>query len=255
MTRQIQKAEEVWLIELMRHALGGDPPGQIERQEVGEEGKPDVVVIGGRRIGIEVTELHQDPGPGQAPRRPHEEEGEHVARRARELAETSPMPVVDVSVRFNDAVPIRKDNRDTIARRLVEFVSTHLPETEDGEVTWNSPLPWTHRVRVYRNQYLTKHNWTSYPVAGWVQLNFVAELQRVLDEKNARHDRYRQHCDECWLLIHASGFRPSGLFDPSDETRSHRYRSLFARTFFMDVFSGRVIELKRLPESSGLPSD
>jgi hypothetical protein len=51
-------------------------------------------------------------------------EREGVAGRARELAEASAMLVVDVSVGFDDAVPINKVNRDTIARELVEFVST-----------------------------------------------------------------------------------------------------------------------------------
>jgi hypothetical protein len=74
-------------------------------------------------------------------------------------------------------------------------------------------------------------------------MEFRAELQAVIDEKNLRHVRYSQHCDECWLLVVASGGRPSGLFEPSEETRSHVYRSLFARTFFMEAFSGRLIEL------------
>jgi hypothetical protein len=41
MTRHIQKIDEVALVELLRRALGGDPPGQIEPQEDEEEGQPD----------------------------------------------------------------------------------------------------------------------------------------------------------------------------------------------------------------------
>ena len=69
------------------------------------------------------------------------------------------------------------------------------------------------------------------------------QLQAAIDAKNSRHAHYTQHCDECWLLIVASGGRPSGLFEASDDTGSHEYRSLFARTFFMEAFSGVLLEL------------
>ena len=74
-------------------------------------------------------------------------------------------------------------------------------------------------------------------------MDFIPELQRIIDEKNSKQGRYRQRCDECWLLIVASGGRPSGLFEPSAETKNHLYHSLFERTYFIEAFSGAVIEL------------
>jgi len=71
----------------------------------------------------------------------------------------------------------------------------------------------------------------------------VPELQRAIDDKNSRHARYRQHCDECRALIIASGGRPSGLFEPSDVTRNYVYSSSFARTFSVEAFGGMVLEL------------
>jgi hypothetical protein len=71
------------------------------------------------------------------------------------------------------------------------------------------------------------------PIPVGVQMDFIPQLQRTINEKNSKHGRYRQRCDECWLLIVASGGRPSGLFEPSAETKNHLYQSLFERTFFM----------------------
>jgi hypothetical protein len=243
MTRQAQKSEEVYRVEQMRNALGGTPVGALEP---GDE--PDVCILTGeRRIGIEITELHQDAAPGHAPRRLQESERAQIAARARVSAEALAMPVVDVAVHFNEAVPVSKAVRDMIANGLVELVSKNLPNS-GASVTvevWrqaNKPLPWIRSVRLFRADFLTKHHW-SVPDSGWVQMDFISELQRTIDEKNSKYGRYRQRCDECWLLIVTSGGRPSGLFEPSAETKNHFYHSLFERTFFMEAFGGALVEL------------
>jgi hypothetical protein len=243
MTRQNQKNEEIRLVEQMRRGLDGTPAGQIEPAD-----EPDVyIATSDRRIGIEVTELHQSPGAGQAPRRRQESERSGIVGRARVLADASGMPVVDVAVHFNESIPINKSDRRRIVSELVRLVAAHLPGSE-GSVTvdlWrqhSNSLPWIRTVRLFRDGFLTKHHW-SVPDSGWVQMDFRPELQATINEENSRHARYTQHCDECWLLIVASGGRPSGLFEASDETRSHLYCSLFARTFFMEAFSGTLLEL------------
>jgi hypothetical protein len=98
--------------------------------------------------------------------------------------------------------------------------------------------------KICKGYFLTapKHHW-SVTESGWVKMDFVAELQRTIDDKNSKYGVYRKRCDECWLLIVASGGRPSGLFEPSVETKSHVYRSQFERTFFMEAFGGTVVEL------------
>ena len=243
MTRQNQKLEEIHFVELMRQALGGVPTGRIEPAE-----EPDVCVVGnGYRTGIEVTELHQRPDPGGTSRRLQESERSIIVRRAQALAESSAMPVVDVAVHFNELVPIAKAHRDVIVNALVDLVSRHMPTIDASVIVepWRQPsyqLRCVRTVRLYRAAILTRHHWSA-PDSGWVQMDFVPELQHLIDEKNSRYARYRQHCDECWLLIVASGGRPSGLFEPSDQTRNHVFRSSFAKTFFMEAFSGTLIQL------------
>jgi hypothetical protein len=144
-------------------------------------------------------------------------------------------------------VPVIKADRDTIANGLFELVSKNLPISDAPLIleVWrqpNHPLPWIRSVRLFRTAFLTKHHW-SVPDSGWVQMDFIPELQRTINEKNRKHARYRQRCDECWLLIVASGGRPSGLFEPSAETKNHLYQSLFERTFFMEAFGGTLVEL------------
>jgi hypothetical protein len=153
-----------------------------------------------------------------------------------------------VAVHFNENVPISKSDRRAITEGLVGLVSTNMPDVDGSAVLelWrepHNPLRWVRIVRLYRPEVLTMHHWAN-PDSGWVQFDFVDELQAAIDSKNARFDAYRFHCDECWLLIVASGSRPSGLFEPSEATLAQTYQSKFAKTVFMEAFSGSVRELK-----------
>jgi len=145
------------------------------------------------------------------------------------------------------SVRISKGEREVLENGLADLVRDNMPDMGESVVVelWRprrrslSPI---RMVRIWRVEVLTRHHW-AVPDSGWVQMDFVPELQDAIDAKNARYVRYAQHCEECWLLITASGGRPSGLFDPSDATKHHVYRSSFARTFFLEAFSGTVVEL------------
>lgn len=244
MTREVQKADEIRLVEQLRRRLGGVPDGTVESTF-----EPDVCVTScEHRIGIEVTEIHQIAKSRRDPSRIQESERSGVVRRACALAAEQGVPVLDVAVYFNEAVPIAKRDREVIARVLVDLVLAHTPEMEQSATidTWrrgDNPLPWVRTVRLFRTNVMTRHHWWA-AESGWVQTDFSLELQDAIAEKNSKYTRYIQHCDECWLLVVASGGRPSGLFEPSEETRGCVYRSLFTRTFFMEALTGIVVELR-----------
>jgi hypothetical protein len=166
------------------------------------------------------------------------------------LAQSASIPPLDVAVHFTDRVGVGKRNRDVAARSLLALVSENVPDVGQSVTIemWRRPsdaLPGVRLVRVFRHEVLTKHHW-AVPDAGWVQSDFVRELQQAIDDKNRQHASYRRRCDECWLLITASGGKPSGLFEPSDETKNHIYGSSFAKTFFLEVFGRMLIELNTM---------
>lgn len=245
MTRLNKKDEEVYRVRQLQRALGDGISGTIENAE-----EPDIIVAGQtKRIGIEVTELHQRSDDGNGSPRQQESERAGIVRRARDLAIEGGTPVVDVAVHFTEAGIAKKD-RETIAAGVVTLVNEHLPEPESSYSLelWREgyDLPWIRAVRIFRTAVLTKHHWWS-SESGWVQTDFKLELQEAIDDKNLKHSRYLERCDECWLLVTASGGRPSGFFELAAETREHVYRSAFARTFFLDVFGDEVVELSTLP--------
>jgi len=243
MTRSNKKIEEMRRVEQLRQGLGGNPPGLLESAD-----GPDVLVVtSGHRTGIEVTEIHQQSSPEQGPRRIQESERWGIALSARQLAESSGIPIVDVSVLFNDSVRIQKADREAITSALVDLVRKNIPsmDTSVELAMWRENNPCLRsvlNVRIFRNEFLTRHYWSVLD-SGWVQTDFVQEMQGAIDKKNALFEGYSQQCDECWLLVFAHGGRPSGSFQASQPTKAHLYRSAFARTFFLEAFSGRVVEL------------
>jgi hypothetical protein len=92
---------------------------------------------------------------------------------------------------------------------------------------------------------LSTEDWSA-PAAGWVQSDCIDLIQSRLDAKEIEYPDYRKACDECWLLISASGFHPSSLFSPSRETLEHRYKTSFEKVFLMECFSGSLKELSRV---------
>src|SRR4030095_14957410 len=98
-------------------------------------------------------------------------------------------------------------------------------------------------IRITRFPWREDHRLTA-PEAGWGQMDCIGLIQSRCDEKAVEYVDYRKACDECWLLIAASGWQPSSLFDPTQETLQHLYETPFQRIFFMEHFSGRLYELR-----------
>lgn len=243
-TMKEKKRRELTHVSRLRQHFPDFPPGTIEPFE-----EPDALVRARSTIiGIEVTELHQEDQEGSPPRRGQEAERESIVRTARQLAEAGGVPIVDVHVHFSPHVSVAKRERRALARELAAAVSDNVPAEGETNVLENrfglGPLAECfHVVRIYRSRVLTQHHW-SVPDAGYVQADFASELQAAINQKVPSYDRYRTHCNACWLLVVASGQHPSSFFQASESTRTHRYASRFDRTIFMEGISGKCVELE-----------
>ena len=83
---------------------------------------------------------------------------------------------------------------------------------------------------------------------GDVQTDAIALLEGAIKEKSQRLDDYLHRCDECWLLIVAPSFKPSGMIHPDKRSLSHAYASPFGRTYFLDFGLGSLFQL---PDNGG----
>src|SRR6266853_4186224 len=132
------KRKERAFIEETRRLYPWFPPGEIIEHEA-----PDFVLInGGDRLGIEVTQLYQPPRYG-AKYPPHQIAAFH--RRVMDAAErqSASMSPLDVLVYFNYRDPLSDVQK--VAASLVEFVRTHPVESCE---TFSHPLPGFSVVRI-----------------------------------------------------------------------------------------------------------
>ncbi len=237
-----KKQRELRFLERLRQADTSFPQGSLEPSE-----KPDALLRTSTQVfGFEVTELHQRGDVGR-PRRAQEAERESVVAVASQIAESASMLPVFVRVRFKPRVPVFKRQRQLLGEALVGLVAEHFPGTGqtvtlDGRHI-GTPLSECVRaieILLQRGQ----HSWVV-PDGGWLQEEFVDELQQTIDAKNALYDVYRAKCDVCWLVVVAAGNHPSSFFEASAATVAHEYSSRFNRTVFMEGVPLRFFELRK----------
>jgi hypothetical protein len=201
-------------------------------------------------LGIEITRLFKDVPKGRRPMQVQESETTAIVQTACGIYEQRNLPNLDMRVIFGNN-EIKKSDRTVLAGKLVDVVQKYLPVPNSWVAFHNdfrddSPLPEEiSYLSIARLDSLKSNHW-SVSDAGWVQEDFTIELQRRINEKNIELPDYLKKCSRCWLLVAADSVGPSSFFDPSEDTKQHFYYSLFHRTFFMEAFTRKVIELKTL---------
>jgi len=221
------------------------PEGRVDHKD-----RPDFrVYTRDGVLGVEVTELYQQSGARGS-------QGQEVERLAlleaagQRCIAAGVLPV-DVAVFFSPHVVLRRTNRAAFAAKVASLIETRMPPTNDDSVylenDWRDPaIPdCVVSMRITRFPWLERHHWRA-PEAGWVQTDCIDLIQSRLDAKAVEYVDYLKACDQCWLLIAASGWQPSSLFSPSADTLQHQYRTMFQKTFFMEHFSGFLKELRTL---------
>ena len=223
------------------------PEGPVEHED-----RPDFRILTAIQgvLGVEVTELYQQPG--ETGPQAQEVERLELLDAGQQRCTAAEIPPVDVAVSFAPYVPLGKANRAALAAKMASLIEARMPPANDGSVrlenNWRDPaIPeCVLSIRITRFPWREEHRLTA-PEAGWVQMDCVDLIQSRLDAKEPEYVEYRKACDECWLLIAASGWRPSSLFSPSRDTLQHQYKTMFQKVFFMEHFSGSLNELKKVP--------
>ena len=210
------------------------------------DGAPDFIVhASGHRLGIEHREVLVPQSPTQTSERAQEAHEDDILAMAKELTELRGTPVSRVSVSFGRGLPLKRQQRLALAREISALVHDYLPANDryvalDYNHFFPRKIHGLQRVSIYRNDALTAAaHWTALRAA-WVMSDCVDLLQQAIDDKANNYDKYRTHCDECWLLLVADTRKPSGTVHPDDRSTSHEYRSPFERTYLLDVFRGAL---------------
>lgn len=198
-------------------------------------------------IGREMTNIFRNTSLDNFSLKQVEAERIKILDNARKICEKDKVPPLIVDVFFNFST-VRNKRSNIVAEALAKLVKNNCPDPEKGfeaineyENTLNLPEE-IYSVRIFRTIILTQHFWSA-PEANFVQTDFVKELQWRIDEKNKKFPEYIKNCDQCWLIIYATGLAPSSFFFISDETKNHIYPSRFDKSIYMEVVNHKVVEL------------
>ena len=209
---------------------------------------PDLVVrTNGRLVGVEVTELFRDSGDDSNAQQAQEEIAQRIATRAQEVYALRGAPHAHVSIHFSPNGDLRRLNRERTAVQLAAFVEEralaawqrcdwrqdHVSKALPDEISCLDMLGVPEAGMSL---------WTT-PRGGWVAPLDLQTIQRRVDEKATRLERYRERVATNWLLLVSDGARPSQFFEPPTPDVARAVVSPFDRSFFFARFREVVVEL------------
>ena len=168
------------------------PPGEVQYGD-----KPDVIIQGEQRVGVEIANVYLaaggDPTSEQMQRRFREE----VLSQAQALYLAGGGKAMELTVAFDPTRPIR--DKKSVASALA-IAATSIDKLPVGPVNKACFTQIPELLFIY-------HNPTEYPDAAWrtsqvytVPALSLARIGEILDEKHQKLAFYRS-CDAFWLLL------------------------------------------------------
>jgi hypothetical protein len=241
-----KKGREEAHLQRFRENFAGFPDGRVIPHE-----HPDFLIETHQgAIGIEHNEYVREPNDiSGSPLRARERTEDKVLLTASREHESKGLPPVTVYVHWNPHQGPTRSTMHEFATVLANLVENNLPGERDS-VTIRYPHPqWRYlpqeiaSLSVYRRDNILNNFWSSLR-GSFVPTLTPTELRKIVQSKEAKVSRYRQGCQEVWLLIVANGFEPSTHCKLAPEVEDHQFHTEFDRAFFFHYFDGFVKELR-----------
>lgn len=223
------------------------PDCKIEERE-----EPDFLLrCKERTIGIELTELYWEAPAVGMPMQARETLLQRIVDRACRMYQAKGLPAVHVSVHFNHWFSPSKSDVYRLADVIEAWAEKMLPVPPVRGARFEES--YDHENRDYFPEEILSLSLQVWPEGYETSFSspsahFIPELEekdicRTLQLKESKVVRYREACDETWLLIN-SDFGPlSTFFERNDEVFRSAFLSSFDRVFFMAHAGASPIEL------------
>lgn len=159
--------------------------------------RPDVIIEGSRRIGIEITNFYLMKGELIESRQVQSKRRQEVLSKAQQVYLNNAGKKIEISFSFDETHPIR-DIKSLVAK--IANLAKHIECFETGEIIKDLYQPIPELSFVYLNN-------EEYEDPEWrviqVYDNYIMSRDRLAEiivEKETRAQKYKK-CDEYWLLI------------------------------------------------------
>ena len=207
-----------------------------------EREEPDFLLLCEEHtIGIELTELYWEPPAEGVSVQAREMMQERIVERACRLYTEQGLPGVHVSVHFKRSFLPTKADVYRLADMIAAWAVKNVPEPPVRGARFEEDYDYLNRDYFPEEVTgLSIHVWPegydssfSSPSASFIPNLEEKDIRRTLQLKESKVVRYREACDEVWLLVN-SDFGPlSSFFERSEEVFNSDFVSTFDRVFFM----------------------
>lgn len=153
---------------------------------------------------------------------------------------------MDVSLLWNDVIPLRGAIVDGIVRPLRDLIKeTRLRPTVHPLVLGHPDPSWRILPRQLARIWIERSKanfWVSH-AGGAIPTLGPEDIRRLIKAKELKIPGYRP-VSELWLLVVAAGWNTSGFCEVSSALETFRFRTSFDRLFFLHDSEGHVWELQ-----------
>lgn len=257
---QEKKDRKEWaVIQMFRSCYPSFPLGEIEKSE-----SPDFLVFsGGKKIGIELTELKYERGDRQFNLRAHEDFLTLLMEDAQSIVEKNCEMKLVVEVLFSEEisptvltvdVDAQLLMRRGLAEEVARIVSENIPESTGLKYTVDRSSKYGHTNLPPKIQSMTIQNVTGRwydslwyaAISTKVKPLSISSVSQRLLSKNCKLKKYNPTCDEQWLVIIQNSFLMSSSYNAltAQKALSHVYKSGFDKVFVFERSEGSVSQLK-----------
>lgn len=211
------------------------PDGSIEYGD-----KPDVILDGNRRIGIEITNFFLEPGVKSKSEQVQSRWREEVVLRAQNIYLSEGGKRIEFSFEFDKASPIK--NKEKLANQIVA-----LTKNNDGQRTGTISKEIAKQIPELSSVYL---NANEYEDACWrvvqghsVPLMQWDRLREIVSDKEAKSKHYR-HCDAHWLVVVVDFIDPAQDQEIRTDILETIDSPIFEKLIVYKPHFGHVVEAK-----------
>ena len=237
------KSREEFYLTKLRQALPDFANVQAKRSE-----SPDFIFDqGGRRKGLEITVFHL---PAQKGKKTHQETvslRRRVVNTAERLHAAAGGPALYLHAIFSEHVRLRKAVVHDLAKELARMVlQSPVPSSiEDGafHISPNQLPPEFGKVWLHASIDGQDKLWQP-GVGGWVAPIGPEHIAEVIREKNRLVGRYRESCEEVWLLIVHDIFTGAAQSELTKTAATSSYQHEFDRVIWLEPYVPAVMDLK-----------
>lgn len=238
-----KKEIERWQLEKFSSLMPSIPLDDVAPSE-----EPDFLVrINNKVLGIELTELHRKSAPGAIPQQATEAMKRRVVERAQEIYAAKSLPPIRCAVLMNGQ-HISKAEIEPLANAIVEIATRNMPDRNSSareEYMWTNRDYFPeriHSVHVHRHD-VVPYNHFLCPGAAWVGRLTSDDISRAIAPKERKYEKYRESCDDVWLVINTDFEKMSTWFEFDPASVGVPFHSRFQRIFLVRHFAHELHEL------------